>query len=105
MAGCMPNPDYDGESDDGATLTESSSADASTTMAGDDDPSASAPEESADEDTGVPPSCGNGIVEGIETCDDTARTPALSCGSSYGTAARRAWTRCTTSRCSPTAAS
>ena len=66
MAGCMPNPDYDGEGDD--TVTESSSA--STTMAGDDDPSASAPEESADEDTGVPSSCGNGIVEGTEKCDD-----------------------------------
>ncbi len=66
----MPNPHYDGPID-GGTAADTSSAGESATSAtsADDDPSATAPEESGS-DTGVPSSCGNGIVEGVETCDD-----------------------------------
>lgn len=64
----MPNPDYDAPSDSSSAADTSSAPETSADP--DDSASASDPGDDDSSDTGVPVSCGNGIVEGVETCDD-----------------------------------
>jgi len=66
----MINPAYDEPGEDGSTSATSSSATDSTSDSSEASSASPASSESDSGDTTLPASCGNGVVEGIETCDD-----------------------------------
>lgn len=90
IAGCGPTVELPSEGDEGSAETGSPTTTESTTSASDDGDSASSGV--FDEGSGSPGAfCGNGVVEGIEACDDGNDMDADGCSRSCELSGSLSW--------------